>query len=842
MVRTSLRAALLAAASLPGAAWAQSAGDNQTTAPSTVERDGTGPQALATALSTQQDVIVTARKVEERLQDAPSTIAVATAATIDRLGLDNLADIAKVTAGLVFDDSFGRDSNRPVIRGQANILGQSGVAYFIDGIYYSGSLADYDVETIGRIEVVKGPQSALYGRNTYSGAINLISKLPGSVWTGRVQADVSETGRYEFTANLRGPLSDGLGLSLGARYFDWEGPFRNAFDGTKIGKQRTASAFGLIQFDKGGPFRAALRANYNDTDDGQPAIFAQSANANNCFTDNSPLYRGQRRYFCGTIRPQPISTDYSRQFVDPEEVGLEARTLNTGLRMDFDVNEQMTLTSLTGYNRRTSTLQTDGDYSPNSNALVIFAYGPTGPAPAPVTPPRTLRYTAFATSVQDFSFSNAQETEDWSQELRLAVDLGRVKLIAGGYYFDQTDRTRDTRVVPSGALALAQANSAAATASLCAQLPLCGIFTPVAVTAANLPQSRNTNDFDITNKAVFGSITVDITPQLSLSAEGRYQAETIRQSTVTFNQGQTPPAPRNVRATFTEFTPRITLSYQPSRDNLFYAIFAEGQKPGGFNSNQAITAGFPTFDPEDNRTYEIGTKNTFLNGALVANLALYHTEISGYQITQSVSVPPNQVSLTRNGGDARVNGAELELTLRPDSHLTITANYAYADAKFTAGTDENFGLLLDVADDGLPNCSTGDQFPAIAGCQSLYGPIRGKRIPRAPEHTMFVDVDWRTLIGGDDWQFFAGGNVNHISTSFDQVTNFAETGGSVVVDGRIGVQNRRFRVQAYVRNAFNEDAVAQIIRYADANADLRRNFIAGLRAPRRIGVLLTAGF
>ena len=99
-MRTSLRAALLAAASLPGAAWAQSAGDNQTTAPSTVERDGTGSQALATDVPSQNDILVTARRVEERLQDAPSTIAVTTAATIDRLGLDNLSDIARLTVSV----------------------------------------------------------------------------------------------------------------------------------------------------------------------------------------------------------------------------------------------------------------------------------------------------------------------------------------------------------------------------------------------------------------------------------------------------------------------------------------------------------------------------------------------------------------------------------------------------------------------------------------------------------------------------------------------------------------------------------------------------------------------
>ncbi len=786
-------------------------------------------------------IIVTARKTEETLQEAPTSVSVVTAATIDRLGLDNLTDIAKTVPGLVFDDTFGRDANRPVIRGQANILGQSGVAFFIDGIYYSGSLADYDVDTVERFEVVKGPQSALYGRNTYSGAINLISKQPGDTWTGRVQADIAEDDRYEVTANVRGPLGNGLGIALGGRALDSAGAFRNAFDGTRIGKQQSYSGFGLLQFNDGGPFRATLRANYNVLDDGPVPIFAQPANANNCFPDNGNLFRGQNRYFCGTIRPQQINTDFRRQFVDPENVGLEAKTLNTGLRMDFDFTDNLTLTSLTGYNRRTANTKIDADYSPNGFNMVIFAFGATGPAPPPVTPPRTARLTAFATSVQDFTFSNRQVTDDWSQELRLAYNGDRLQLMLGGYYFDQKDATRDTRVVPPGSLARAQANSAAATASLCAQIANCGIFTPINVTAANLPESRNTNNFDIINKAIFGSATFDITDRLSISAEGRYAEEQIRQATQTFNNGQVIPAARVVEATFKAFTPRATLSWQATRDNLFYAVYAEGQKPGGFNSNQAIIAGFPTFEPEDNKTYEIGTKNIFFDGKLTANLALYHTEVTGYQITQNISVPPNQVSLTRNGGNARINGAELELLIRPVRNFTVTANYSYVNAKFTAGTDENLGLILDVADDRLVNCSTGDQFPTVTGCQSRFGSIRGNRVPRAPEHTMFLDVDYRRPVSSQ-WDFFAGSNVNMIATSFDQVLNLAETGGSVVVDARLGFQSDRFRIMAYARNLFDEDSVAQIIRFADANADLRRNFIAGLRPPRRIGIILTASF
>lgn len=250
----------------------------------------------------------------------------------------------------------------------------------------------------------------------------------------------------------------------------------------------------------------------------------------------------------------------------------------------------------------------------------------------------------------------------------------------------------------------------------------------------------------------------------------------------------------------------------------------------------------PSYEAEDNKSYEIGLKNRFLDGAVIFNIAAFHTKIDGYQLTQNVSVPPNQVSVVTNAGSARINGFELELLARPVDGLSITANYAHADSRFTAGFDENQGVLNDVADDGLVNCSTGDQFPDITGCQSRFGSIDGKRIPRAPVSRAFVDLDYRTPVGGGDWEFFVGGNVTYTSSSFAQVHNLAETGSSTVVDARAGVQNDRYRVQFYVKNLFDEDAVSQILRYADGNNDLRRNFVAGLRPGRRFGVILSAGF
>ncbi|MEM9500512.1 MAG: TonB-dependent receptor [Pseudomonadota bacterium] len=832
-----MRSALLAATILtPGALAAQDNEEELADEATSVADEGPG-------------IIVTARRREESLQEVPTSVSVTTGETISRLALDNLEEIANVTPGLFFDESFGRNSNRPVIRGQANILGDSGVAFFIDGIYYTGSLADYDVDTIERIEVVKGPQSALYGRNTYSGAINIISKLPGDTWEGRIVADFSENDRYEVTGGIRGPVTDGLSVGINGRFYDFGGEFTNAFDGSKVGQQSSWSASGLLAWDNGGPFTATLRGYYNRTDDGQPAIFAQGTESNNCLFDDGSLYNGGGRYFCGTIQPGEVNTDYTRQFSDPEDVGVEADTYNVSLRMEYELSDQLTLVSLTGFNDRTETQLTDGDYSPDSFQTAVFARFPAG-APIGFGPAGPIFPFGFVGTTVDFSFANRSETTDYSQELKLLYESDSFDFLVGGYYFDQSLDGFSIREVPADAAARAGASFGAAFANeiaLCAANPICGSVAPFF--GPSTPNDRSENLLDIENVAIFGAINWHITPELNLGIEGRYAEERISQTAFAFNEDEMRPDPVTAQETFKSFTPRVTLDWQFTPDNLLYGIFAEGQKPGGFNGPLAITAnaldpnlGIEVFEEEKNTQFEIGLKNTFADGAVTFNIAAFFTDIEGYQLTQNVSVPPNQISVVTNAGDAEVFGVEAEFRAALGSGFSVTANYALADTKFTSGVDENQGVLNDVADDGLVNCSTGDQFPEIDGCQSLFGSIEGNRIPRAPVHRVFADLDYRSPLGSSEWDVFAGANVTLTSSSFAQVHNLAQTGDATEVDVRFGFDNDRYRVQFYVDNLFDEDAVQQVIRYADANASFRRSFIAGLRPGRRAGVIVSASF
>ena len=320
-----------------------------------------------------EEIVVTARKKSESIQEVPVAVTAVTASMVEQMGLTDLDDIAKLTAGMTFDPEFSRTSNRPVIRGQANILGASGVSYFIDGVYVTGSINDYDINDIERIEIVKGPQSALYGRNTYSGAINIITKSPGEDWATRAQVRASDDSMREVSATIKGPLGDSFSVGLTGRFYETDGFWTNAWDGTDIGTQESTSLSAVAVLEPSDTFTARARVYYNETRDGQPALFGQPASANNCFEDNGSLYAGLGRYYCGELQPQPISNDWRFQVPDARD---DNDTLQVSLAMDFELSSNLSLTSITGYNTVDAAFVIDGDYSPDSFSVANFT--PTG--------------------------------------------------------------------------------------------------------------------------------------------------------------------------------------------------------------------------------------------------------------------------------------------------------------------------------------------------------------------------------------------------------------------------------------------------------------------------------
>ncbi|QFU75726.1 TonB-dependent receptor [Halioglobus maricola] len=799
-----------------------------------------GAPALAQSSFELEEVVVTARKISESAQDVPIALSAISSNTIDELAIKDLSDISKITAGLVFDNEFSRVSDRPVIRGQGTILGESGVSYFIDGVYINGSLAGYDLNDVERVEVIKGPQSALYGRNTYSGAINMITKSPGDEFSSDIKIELAEDGQYDVSGAIRGPITDTLGGSISGRYYERDGVFENQFDGDDIGEQESQNIAALLEWNPSDDLRIRTRAAWAELEDGQPALFSQPASENNCYEDNGSLYQGLGRYYCGTLKPRDVDSDWTVQAPDAQD---SVETLQVSLNIDWNIGDNWTLTSITGYNERDYTQISEADYSPTSFQVANFTPNGFPYAGFPVPP---FDY-AYVGSIVDFTFASESESEDWSQELRFSFEGDNTRALIGAYYYDGTTDSRSIRDLPDDAAAIAGRNYGiefGRMQGVCAANPICGSIVPFF--GPTIVVSRDQESEDIENMAAFGMWGWDFTETMTLTLEGRYQEEEISQDTIAQDLGGPVQNTTSASETFDSFSPRITLDWKFSDNSMLYALYAEGTKPGGFNGTEAIEAGVPSYDEEEVKSFEIGSKNVFDDGRLTANFALFFNDLEGYQLTQNVRTADltNTTSAVTNAGDAEIFGFEAEMSWFPEAieGLGMRFNYAWTDSEFTDGFDQNQGVLNDVADNGLVDCSTGNEFPDQDDCTSAYGSIDGKEIPRTAEHQAYVDFEYRRPFGEGDWEWSVGADYSYESSKWAQVHNLIETGDTNLVGARIGFTNGQYAVRLWGKNLTGEDSTPLALRYADGADSFKRSFVGMSRRDTYFGATFTAAF
>lgn len=782
-----------------------------------------------------EEIVITARKRSESLQTAPITVTALTAESLQRLAFRDVADISLSVPGLSFSNDFGRQGERPVIRGQASILGESGVAFFIDGVYTSNSISNINVQEIERIEVVKGPQSALYGRNTYSGAINIITRRPGDTLQARVMAEAAEFGDLQFTGFVSAPITDKLGFILSGRYYERDGTFTNQFDGDDLGDEQSTAISGGLFFEPSESASFELRAAYSEDRDGPLPTFLKPHTENNCITDNGSFYGGVGRYFCGTIGPQETSKNYSEQFT--QRTGFSRDRINVSLKSEFDF-DFATFTHIIGYNDNDETFRSDSDHGDFSFVPGVFAAFPATFADPVPGPPFPLGIVTGGPI--DFSFEEESTQREISTEFRLASNSeSKLNWLIGGFYLDIEDTTQDIRQITPEMQAIADANLTTAIAEQFAEssanAPFPGFYSfPINLGPdATINVTRNRSENSIKNIALFGSLGYDFTDRLSATVEARYAEETFNSRRVVQNLGADPSLIVNGKETLKAFTPRFTVDYQMNDDTLFYGVVAKGTKPGGLNGATAIEAGAFGYNEEEVWSFEVGTKNTFFDDQLRFNLAAFLLKIDGYQLTQTVDTGDNAVSAITNAGDADVYGLELETQYAPAflPGATFTFNGAWTDSEFQNGFDQNQGVLNDALDNGFVDCSTGDQFPdGPDDCNdSLFGDITGKRIPRQAEWQLFADATYRGDIT-DDISYSIGVNVSYESSKFVQVHNLADFGEFTIVNLNAGIQGDFWEVQVFGRNITDEDSPVTVIRYADGSDSFKRSFY-GIQRP-----------
>ncbi len=360
------------------------------------------------------EILVTARKREESLQKIPITVSAYTAESIAKLGIDDMSRLSDFSPNFSFEKFGGRrgaegDTSRPVIRGQSNILGEGNASFFVDGIPYSESILSFPIDAVERVEVVKGPQAALFGRSTFSGAINLITKRGTNEFRNRITGRAASHNDYEFNVSSSGPVvEDKLFFFAQARYYDYGGEYKNELDGTKVGQEMSYGFNGSLEFRASPDVTIIGRFGYNKDDDGLPATRVQDRFANNCFLGEA------RQYFCGEI-PEFKTVVLNKSGLLGES-GLEREVIRGSLTLEWDLGGTgYLLTSNSGFTTANTTF---GNDQTNLGDPIGFAGG-------------------IFTRVED------QDRQEWSTELRIASPEDRsFRYMVGGYYY-----TRDNERV-----------------------------------------------------------------------------------------------------------------------------------------------------------------------------------------------------------------------------------------------------------------------------------------------------------------------------------------------------------------------------------------------------------
>ncbi len=750
---------------------------------------GMMPVTTSTASAAVSELIVTARKREESLQTVPLSIQAFSAEDIERSDITSLQDLQNFAPGVTLFENKDREYGQVFIRGMSNVppVGDTSrelASIFIDGVYYTGGIPGVNIDDLERVEVVKGPQSALFGRSTFSGAINFVTKTPGNEFKGRLKAKLATDDEYEIAGSIEGPIvEDKLSARGYVRYRDFGGQYKAA-DGGDLGEQEDLVLSGTAYFTPNDNFDLKINTSYVEQEDGPPAsTLLGRAPTHNC----GPFGTGTHTFFCGDVEYNgskdsvPTNTIYPSVHVGAvsrSDPGFSREFWFTSWEANLDIGEY-TLSYLGGYTDEEDDILSDFDVA-GEDAFW------------------TLR---------------TREMDSISHELRLSSpDEDRFSWLIGVYAFEQDLTSTGTFVTGAD-----------------------NPFFP-AVFAPNI------TDRKLKNTAVFASASFDVTDQLTLTAEGRYQDDEVESQAA----GGT-----SLSGSTKAFLPRVIVDFQASDDILLYALASKGNRPTTLNptladltpANQALfTSTFgaePVVDEETIWNYEIGMKSSWFDDQLIVNLAAFVADWEGFQgitfaaldLNGDLDVldtddPANRENhvVTIPGDDVEVIGVEGEIDWLITDSWSAGLNFAWNESKYK-------GSKLD---------STIARF---------FGPgasSDGFELGNVPNWSATIDTTYTAPLANSDFNWFIRGEGAYVGSRWASVVNAAETGDSFDVNLRAGIQNERFEVTFFAENIFQDETVESLRIQGDSAADpitfFPRAYEAVLPKRRQIGVTATVNF
>ena len=756
-------------------------------------------QQTAQVNAAVEEIVVTARKREESLTEVPLSISAFSEGFLEKRGVDSIVDLANQTPGFSFRSGFGRvgsgqgggASSRPSIRGQSNILGVPNAGFFVDGVYVSGNIASYQLDNVERIEVIRGPQAALFGRGTFAGAVNFITRKPGDEVSGKVDASVGQYDRYEVTGYISGPVvADRLGFEVNARYYDFGGDYFNrATNESNGGDESSRNIGGKLYFTPSDNFTLEVNGGFSKDLDG---FFAAGYSGINCqlptIVATIPFPRSSNRrtgYYCGEV--ESSRTWYGR--TDILEAfgakGVDRRSYRGSAKASYDVND-WTVTGIAAYNKYSNENSFDSTFSQSE---------------------ASLRPTGLSTG--------EDRRRDWSLEARIESPVDQsVHGLAGVYYYREDDGSgyQSTFTLGAGQIPI---GGAVDDRGIVPYGQVAPVLPAVPAGVIRLLRTATENDSAVRNWSVFGLLEFEITEGLSLTAEGRYQSDKI-----TSDQAVANPTNALLANSFKKFLPRATARYSLNEDWNVYANVAKGNKPGGFNSLPvdadaasiaALRANNQTFKEESAWTYELGLKGNSEDRTVSFNGSAYWIDWTDQQLTKSeiyvrTNGTANTAALIQNAGESRVRGLELELNARPTDEFDVRIAWAYVDAKIRNFLDDEQEDLYD----------TDGRVGALNTGNDPTGQTRGKRLPQVPSQQLIVGAGYTRPIQGD-WEGFLRGDMTYEGKRFSQVDNLAHTGDSYIANFRVGAQTEELTLTFFVNNAFDDRTPTVLTRIRDFN-------------------------
>ncbi len=588
-----------------------------------------------------EDIVVTARKRAENLQDTPVAVTALTSESLEQRGITTTEQLGQVSPNLQFatyGPTTGNSSAAQVfIRGIGQTFASAsvdpGVGLYIDDVYMGSAVGGaMDFRDIASVQVLRGPQGTLFGRNSVGGAVLITTEVPGDLLGGTIRAGLGGYNRIEFSGALDLPLSETLKsrFSFGKRRQDG---YVLRSDRTDLGDENTYTLSGKVRWEPTSNFDLTLKGDYSSEDEnGTPLVFA-SINPNAAFPAQASVNAGcpGATFPPAHVPPGTVDTRCANNatwqkgpYTSGGTFPIESTLENWGVSAvaNWRLGNGLSLKSITSYRELDWTGKRDAD----NTALPIL-------------------HTTFLSSGHQFS-----------QELQLNYSGGTLNAVAGAFYFKS--ETRENFVVD---------------------------YTP--------PFSmgeRSVNDAYLGNEnwALFAQATYDLTDALSLTAGVRHTEETKSMQLDSYQLSYAPGSTlvRNVdqvdRARdFSNTSFAANVKYRWSRGLMTYASYSQAFKSGGWNSayNAPQPGLVPTsFDPERAASWEAGFKAD-VTRSLRLNGAAFDTEYTGLQFTYRVGPVP----LLFNAGKARIKGAELELTYAPDEQLMINGSLGYLDARIT---------------------------------------------------------------------------------------------------------------------------------------------------------------